>query len=156
MDSNYWNSKMNEYSEKIKEIREEKKDYDELNYQLISLFASINRCAGVLNNSSKGLEKIIINGKTYDDGKIKEYASKLISDGSGIQTLRRECSEKIQKLDDELKFLTRLYDKAKANRDAALASENNQSQTTNTPSSSSSNSSRKVGRGNLQIKKMTK
>ena len=102
------------------------------------------------------MEKIIINGKTYDDGKIKEYASKLISDGSGIQTLRRECSEKIQKLDDELKFLTRLYDKAKANRDAALASENNQSQTTNTPSSSSSNSSRKVGRGNLQIKKMTK
>lgn len=156
MDSKYWKTKMDEYSEKMEEVKNERKDYLELYSQLAKIASLIDGCVATLKSSNIGLEKIIINGKTYDDGEIKSKAENLSSGKSNIQTLRRESSEKASELWDELRLLTKLYDKAKKNYEAALASENNQSQATNTPSNSPSNSSKKVGSGKLQIKQMTK
>lgn len=156
MDSKYWKTKMDEYSEKMEEVKNERKDYLELYSQLAKISSLIDGCVANLKSSNKGLEKIIINGKTYDDGEIKLKAENLSSGKSDIQTLRRESSEKASELWDELRLLAKLYDKAKKNYEAALASENNQSQVTNTPSNSQSNSSKKAGSGKLQIKQMIK
>lgn len=83
------------------------REFQAIKAQVSSLKGPLNECESATNNSNSYTEKIIINGKVFDQEELKKFTSTLKTVASNLNAIMSECDEKIAKYQ-------RLYEQALA------------------------------------------
>lgn len=105
------------YRAKIEEMNNVKGD-------MYALIPSLSECSAAVNSAKAYTEKMIISGKSFDDGKLMEFSNSLSVVRQHLNNIINECSIKIeeykvlyqQALDREnAERMKRLAEKSKAN-----------------------------------------
>lgn len=77
-----------------------KNKYQNVKQQIQSVLPSFDTCESVIRSASVNLEKIIFDGKSFDDGKLSQDLVKVSGVRENLNSIIQECNNKITEYDN--------------------------------------------------------
>jgi len=121
--SGYWKIEMDKIAGDMEKKLKEVTNFEELEGQLSSIPGMFEPLIEKMNTTGEYLTKVVVYGKSFDDGKLAENASTLSQVKGKFETLQTECQKKLEKLKKEYQELDGKYRTAETNYKTALAAE---------------------------------